>query len=60
MRSYYLTDMNNDKISHGLEIPFSKSEYDFAINNMKFKFAPGLDQIDYNIISSLPKSFTYS
>jgi len=43
-------DLNNEKINHNLEISFSKTEYDFAINNMKLKSAPGLDQIDYNII----------
>jgi len=30
------------------------TELDIAVNNMKPKSAPGLDHIDYNIISSLP------
>jgi len=52
-------DLNNEKINYNLEIPFSKTEYDFAINNMKLKFAPGLDQIDYNIISSIPDEYAH-
>jgi len=37
--------------------PFTLPEYDAAVNSMKLKSAPGLDQVDYNIISSFPENF---
>jgi len=30
---------------------------DAAIKNMKLKSVPGIDQIDYNVISSLPREY---
>jgi len=30
---------------------------DYAINNMNLKSVPGIDQIDYSVISSLPREY---
>jgi len=49
-------DINCCKINVELETPFTKAEYDIALNSIKLKTASGLDQIDYNIISFLPDS----
>jgi len=40
-----------------LELPFTKSEYDFTLNNIKLKSAPGLDQIDFKIVSAFPDCY---
>jgi len=45
---------NRQVLSKEFEFSFTKSEYDFALNSMKLKSAPGLDQIDFKIISALP------
>lgn len=39
-----------------MNLPFSKSEFDFALTNCKRDSAPRLDAISYNIIKKLPPS----
>lgn len=38
-----------------LDSPFTEMELDSAISNVKLRSSPGVDRIDYVIISSLPK-----
>jgi len=40
-------------VKHDLEKPFSETEMQVAIKNAKFNSVPGIDQIDFNVISSL-------
>jgi len=41
---------NRQVLSKELEFSFTKSEYDFGLNSIKLRSAPGLDQIDFKII----------
>ncbi|CAD6215527.1 GSCOCG00000336001-RA-CDS [Cotesia congregata] len=38
-----------------LDLPFSREELDFAIDNLKTKSSPGPDGIDYKMIMELPE-----
>jgi len=40
-----------------LYIPFIKAEFNNAMNKMKLKSAPDLDQIDYKVISFFPEMY---
>jgi len=44
-------------INLDLEKPFNEIQMQVAINSAKLKSAPGIDQIDFNIISSLPNEY---
>jgi len=50
-------DKHHSIINSNLDKPFQEIEMDTAIQNMKLKSAPGMDQIDYNVISSLPREY---
>jgi len=54
-----LEDENVDclKVCNELKVPLSKMEYDIALSSIKLRSAPGLDQIDYQIIFSLPDKY---
>jgi len=49
-------DSVDPNIFRELESPFTLSEHHKAVNSMRLKSAPGLDQVDYSIISSFPES----
>jgi len=57
MDSLEREDANNPGIFKELEFSFTPTEYDAALSSIKLKSSSGLDQIDYNIISSLPEKF---
>jgi len=50
-------DKNLLNINYNLEKPFSETELDTAIQNMKLKSASGIDQIDFEVISVLPREY---
>ncbi|XP_044591447.1 uncharacterized protein LOC123269675 [Cotesia glomerata] len=47
-----LSDVAGDQF---LDLPFTSEELDFAIANLRLKSSPGLDGIDYQILSQLPQ-----
>jgi len=49
-------DKHQTNINCNLDNPFLESEIT-VINNMNLKSAPGIDQIDYSVISSLPREY---
>jgi len=51
-------NINCCNINKELEIPFSITEMNAAVSCIRLKSAPSLDQIDYNIITSLPCEYT--
>jgi len=48
---------NCQVLSKEVEFPFTKSEYDFALNSIKLRSASGLDQIDFKIIFAFPNCY---
>jgi len=48
---------NHYTLNTDLELSFTKSDNDFTLNNIKLKSAPGLDQIDFKIISTFPDCY---
>jgi len=48
-------DKHQSNINCNLDNLFLEIEMDAAINNMNLKSAPGIDQIDYSVIFSLPR-----
>jgi len=59
MESLESKDVNDLGIFKKLESPLTSTEYYAALNSMKLKSSPGLDQVDYNIISSFPEKFVF-
>jgi len=51
-------DFNTPNLHKEFEYPFTKSELDTAVSNLKLNSAPGLDQIDYNVISSFSNKYS--
>jgi len=50
-------DSINTKIFKELDVPFTISELNLAIENVKLNSSPGLDQVDYFVIASLPSEY---
>jgi len=59
LNSFLEEDLYNPTIFKELDNPFSLSELNLAINNTNIHSAPGLDQLDYNIIASLPPEYIH-
>jgi len=57
LESFEEEDAVSIKTYKELESPFTFLKYKTALNSMKFKSAPDLDQVDYDIISSFPDNF---
>jgi len=52
-------DLNNPTVFKDLDSPFTISEPNLAVNNAKATSAPGLDQIDYNVITSFLSEYNH-
>lgn len=50
-------DINDDMNFNFLDCPFSFEELEFAIKSINTKSAPGIDKINYEIISKLPEFY---
>lgn len=52
-----MNDLPNHNHCSIFNFPFSIQEFEAIIKKLRIKSSPGLDQIDYSIISSLPTSY---
>jgi len=57
LNTFLEEDLNNPLVFKDLDSPFTTSELSLAINKAKVASVPGLDQIDYNVITSLPLEY---
>jgi len=50
-------DSYDPHLCNRLDLPFTETELNIAVSNLNFKSAPGLDQLDYKVILSLPYEY---